>query len=82
MQHSEVRIVKGVDDRLTGEAYVHISGARAKLRLALSKDRTLMPVCSPRLKLSLPSAAQCRPGSFYAGTALLLCGGCLQTVMM
>lgn len=47
MQHSEVRIVKGVDDRLTGEAYVHIAGARAKLRLALSKDRTLMPVCSP-----------------------------------
>lgn len=45
MQHSEVRIVKGVDDRLTGEAYVHISGARAKLRLALAKDRTLMPVC-------------------------------------
>ena len=45
MQHEEVRIVKGVDERLTGEAYVHISGPRAKLRLALAKDRTLMPVC-------------------------------------
>ncbi len=44
MQDEEVRIVKGVDGRLTGEAYVHISGARAKLRLALAKDRTLMPV--------------------------------------
>ncbi len=44
MKHSEVRIVKGVDERLTGEAYVHICGPRAKLRLALSKDRTLMPV--------------------------------------
>lgn len=44
MQPEEVRIVKGVDERLTGEAYVHISGARAKLRLALAKDRTLMPV--------------------------------------
>lgn len=56
MQHSEVRIVKGVDDRLTGEAYVHISGARAKLRLALAKDRTLMPV-----RYSLPpiSAQRC-----------------------
>ena len=36
--------MKGVDERLTGEAYVHISGARSKLRLALAKDRTLMPV--------------------------------------
>ena len=44
MQNEEVRIVKGVDERLTGEAYVHISGSRAKLRLALAKDRTLMPV--------------------------------------
>ncbi len=44
MQGEEVRIVKGVDERLTGEAYVHISGARSKLRLALAKDRTLMPV--------------------------------------
>jgi hypothetical protein len=44
MQPEEVRIVKGVDERLTGEAYVHISGARSKLRLALAKDRTLMPV--------------------------------------
>lgn len=44
MQPEEVRIVKGVDERLTGEAYVHISGGRAKLRLALAKDRTLMPV--------------------------------------
>ena len=44
MQAEEVRIVKGVDERLTGEAYVHISGARSKLRLALAKDRTLMPV--------------------------------------
>lgn len=43
MQPEEVRIVKGVDERLTGEAYVHISGARSKLRLALAKDRTLMP---------------------------------------
>lgn len=45
MQEDNVRIVKGVDGRLTGEAYVHISGARAKLRLALAKDRNLMPVC-------------------------------------
>jgi len=44
MQAEEVRIVKGVDERLTGEAYVHISGPRSKLRLALAKDRTLMPV--------------------------------------
>jgi hypothetical protein len=44
MQAEEVRIVKGVDERLTGEAYVHISGTRSKLRLALAKDRTLMPV--------------------------------------
>ena len=44
MQEDQVRIVKGVDDRLTGEAYVHICGSRAKLRLALAKDRTLMPV--------------------------------------
>ena len=52
MQHGEVRIVKGVDERLTGEAYVHISGSRAKLRLALAKDRTLMPVCCPSLTAS------------------------------
>lgn len=44
MQEDQVRIVKGVDGRLTGEAYVHIAGMRAKLRLALAKDRTLMPV--------------------------------------
>ena len=44
MQEDKVRIVSGVDGRLTGEAYVHISGSRAKLRLALAKDRTLMPV--------------------------------------
>ena len=61
MQHSEVRIVKGVDERLTGEAYVHICGPRAKLRLALSKDRTLMPVRDSTLQplacnlLTLPS---------------------------
>ena len=52
MQHGEVRIVKGVDERLTGEAYVHISGSRAKLRLALAKDRTLMPVCCSSLTAS------------------------------
>lgn len=50
MQGDQVRIVKGVDGRLTGEAYVHLSGSRAKLRLALAKDRTLMPVsCNPTL---------------------------------
>lgn len=47
MQEDQVRIVKGVDGRLTGEAYVHIAGSRAKLRLALAKDRTLMPVSPP-----------------------------------
>ena len=57
MQDEEVRIVKGVDGRLTGEAYVHISGTRAKLRLALAKDRTLMPVSLPK-SLSLLCSAQ------------------------
>ena len=56
MQGDEVRIVKGVDGRLTGEAYVHISGSRAKLRLALAKDRTLMPVSLP-ISLYLPCSA-------------------------
>ena len=59
MRDEEVRIVKGVDGRLTGEAYVHISGARAKIRLALAKDRTLMPVSVlnvHRLPLSLVAA--------------------------
>ena len=57
MQNEEVRIVKGVDDRLTGEAYVHISGTRSKLRLALAKDRTLMPVSMPLACCLLPPLA-------------------------
>ena len=75
MQHSEVRIVKGVDDRLTGEAYVHISGARAKLRLALAKDRTLMPV-----RYSLPPNVALA-AAVLAAVIFNHSGGCLESVL-
>jgi hypothetical protein len=40
----KVRMVIGVDQRPTGEAYVQVSGPRARLRLALAKDRQMMTV--------------------------------------
>ena len=39
----KVKLVLGMDGRPTGEAYVEISGPGAKLRLALAKDRQIMP---------------------------------------
>ena len=39
----KVKLVLGMDGRPTGEAYVEVSGPSAKLRLALAKDRQIMP---------------------------------------
>ncbi|KAK9825489.1 hypothetical protein WJX74_001008 [Apatococcus lobatus] len=43
MDEQKVKLVMGLDGRPTGEAYVEISGPGAKYRLALAKDRQLMP---------------------------------------
>ena len=47
MNEQKVKLVMGLDGRPTGEAYVEISGPGAKYRLALAKDRQLMPVQYP-----------------------------------
>ncbi|KAK9801404.1 hypothetical protein WJX73_006914 [Symbiochloris irregularis] len=39
----KIKLVLGMDGRPTGEAYCEISGPGAKLRLALSRDRQVMP---------------------------------------
>ena len=44
-----MKIVLGPDMRPSGEAYVEIAGSDAKLRLALAKDRQVMPVSSSLL---------------------------------
>lgn len=49
MSEEKVRLVLGPDGRPTGEAYVDISGPGAKLRLALAKDRQIMPGCGTQL---------------------------------
>ncbi len=63
MNEQKVKLVMGLDGRPTGEAYVEISGPGAKYRLALAKDRQLMPVrsfahpavilcaCTPHVKI-------------------------------
>jgi splicing factor U2AF subunit len=43
MTEDKVKLVVGPDGRPTGEAYVEISGPGARLRLALAKDRHVMP---------------------------------------
>ena len=50
----QVKIVLGPDMRPSGEAYVEVAGPDAKLRLALAKDRQVMPVSSIPLMISLP----------------------------
>lgn len=46
IRDDQVKIVMGMDGRPSGEAYVEIAGPDAKFRLALAKDRQIMPVCS------------------------------------
>lgn len=40
----DVKVVLSADGTGLGEAFVHLRGPRAKLRLALAKDRSVMPV--------------------------------------
>ncbi len=51
MSEDKVKLVVGPDGRPTGEAYVEISGAGAKLRLALAKDRQIMPGSSRYIEI-------------------------------
>lgn len=55
----KIRLVLGMDGRPTGEAYVEISGPGAKLRLALSRDRQIMPVRHAILSTPLPLVLSC-----------------------
>eukprot|EP00884_Botryococcus_braunii_P021068 jgi/Botrbrau1/7645/Bobra.0159s0089.4 len=43
IREEQVKIVMGMDGRPSGEAYVEVAGPDAKFRLALSKDRQIMP---------------------------------------
>lgn len=65
----DIRIVVGPDGRPTGEGYVEIKGPNANLRLALAKDRQIMPVCA--------AAAFIPPRSRLLADCMLSCaGGC------
>ena len=59
MNEQKVKLVMGLDGRPTGEAYVEISGPGAKYRLALAKDRQLMPVSYAALP-NLSTSTSCR----------------------
>ena len=55
IQEDQVKIVLGPDMRPSGEAYVEIIGPDAKLRLALAKDRQVMPVSNVKLLIMFMS---------------------------
>lgn len=44
LAEDDIRLVLSADGTSLGEAFVHLHGPRAKLRLALSKDRSACPV--------------------------------------
>jgi len=43
----DIKMVLSADGTPLGEAFIHVKGARAKVRLALAKDRSVMPVSQP-----------------------------------
>ena len=44
LAEDDIRLVQSADGTSLGEAFVHFRGPRAKVRLALAKDRSVMPV--------------------------------------
>ena len=65
----DIKLVQSADGTPLGEAFVHLRGERAKLRLALAKDRSLMPVRPPGWSRAAvgPGRAVCSQGRRGAG---------------
>jgi hypothetical protein len=44
LTEDDIKLVLSADGTSLGEAFVHLHGPRAKVRLALAKDRSILPV--------------------------------------
>ncbi|EFN58712.1 hypothetical protein CHLNCDRAFT_50180 [Chlorella variabilis] len=51
LAEDDIRLVQSADGTSLGEAFVHFRGPRAKVRLALAKDRSVMPAAQSPIEV-------------------------------